>query len=186
MTKRIVLLTTLFLLTMAWLSGCVLLTPPPYVNQRMEIEKDEKGNVVKSSYNREVKGLAHEDPETVILEWAEAERMARGASYQTEGVHEGHEGIVRNDKYYYSYQVRIYRGDRSLWKISKDESKNLVASLAIDSRSKEKVTLPYSGDYTIVWIRNDQIKSCQKFNIKEGVIKKCMGEPCKWYSYMPR
>ncbi|MCG2701070.1 hypothetical protein L6267_02805 [Candidatus Parcubacteria bacterium] len=86
MKKYIVLLLTISL-AMVWLSGCALFTPPPYINQTMEIEKNANGDVVKSKYHRTVKGLAYEDPETVILEWADAEKMARNskdnAEYQT-------------------------------------------------------------------------------------------------------
>ena len=77
MKKNIVLLLTV-LLAMTGLIGCALFTPPPYVDQKMEIVKDKDGNVIKSKYVRSVKGLTHEDPETVIQEWVDADQIARG------------------------------------------------------------------------------------------------------------
>lgn len=184
--KKGMMVLGIVLATVWMVSGCAILTPPPYVNQKMKVERN--GNY----YERSVKGFTHSDPDTVIYDWGDTMNMIEDddlnndTSSQTGKKDRGYEGIIRNDKYHYSYQVDIYKGRRNLRKILKDGDKHLVASLTIDCRSEEKIKLPYSGKYTIVWKENDKIISHQEFTIRKKVIKKCMGEPCKWYSHMPR
>ncbi|MCK4554680.1 hypothetical protein KAU19_07030 [Candidatus Parcubacteria bacterium] len=93
MKKNIAL--SIVLLAMVWFSGCAWFTPPPYVNQEMEIVKDENGKVIKSKYARSVKGLTHEDPGTVIQEWVDADQVARGINIESSNCNSDYKKRVR-------------------------------------------------------------------------------------------
>ena len=67
----VVLLTVVF-----FLGGCALFVPPPWVESKTEIVKDEHGNVIESHHFRSIKGFSSNDPETAQT-WADADQTAR-------------------------------------------------------------------------------------------------------------
>ncbi len=131
----------MLLLVMVWVvSGCALLTPPPYVHQEMEIVKDENGNIKGSKYTRTVKGLTYADPDTVILEWADADRTARNSK---NGV--GYETSYRQE---YAY-LKMFNSTKNYAVIIRSEP---FRGLELGPREKSKIKKRFAvGTYPLIF-----------------------------------
>jgi len=69
---------TLFLVSIfLLLSGCALLTPPPYNHSNAKIILDKNGDVVESQYSRVSSGFSFEGDKEDARSWIEADRRAR-------------------------------------------------------------------------------------------------------------
>ncbi|MFH1582781.1 MAG: hypothetical protein ABIB72_00470 [Candidatus Falkowbacteria bacterium] len=145
------------------LSGCALLTPPPYMNQTMTIERNADGKVISSKYERSVKGFASHDPGTVINSWAYADNMARlsgSGDYRKAVKEKDLVGVIVNQNPSYTYSVEI---------ISVETKKPVSTALMTPLRTSES-WVPAAGDYLDVWKKDGRVVAQGKFTVRDDKI----------------
>jgi len=85
--------------TLAALSGCAFITPPPFVNSTTEITRDASGKIVSSRYHRGITGFSYSGDKETVGDWAYAEQVARSGSQEsgTDSRNGEYEGIVASN-----------------------------------------------------------------------------------------
>jgi len=161
MKTKISAVATLILVFLA--GGCALLVPPPYMDQKMIIERDANGKVIASKYERNVKGFSNQDPGTVINNWAYADNLARmsdGGDYKKSTEEKGKIGVIINQSSYETYAVEI---------ISKITEQSVCAVL-MTPNSTMSSWVPMVGEYFDVWKKDGKIVAQGKFTVREDKI----------------
>lgn len=168
------------LASMFTMTGCILLTPPPYINQTMIIEKDANGKVIASKYERSVRGFSNHDPGTVINAWAYADNLARmsaGGDYKKTVEEKGKVGVIINQNTYETYSVEII-----------SEVTGQVVSVALMTPNSTMVSwVPMFGQYLDVWKKDGRIVARGKFNVREDkIVSYSNYKGLYWFSAGPR